>query len=201
MVQPAIDIKPNLDFSIKTDTIKAIMVANLVPRKGILPFLKILAQNNLLPQLKNLQIDLIGSEEIEPEYAQSCLSFIKKNEVLNTIIRYHGQRLPIEIYSLYLQANLFISTSFMETYGMALQEARAFQLPILALKGGNVENHLKNGKNGWLMEDMNKLVLQLIKLTKTPDLLTERQQNIFRQDKQGFYNWQKAAEIFLEQVR
>ena len=33
-------------------------------------------------------------------------------------------------------ATLYLSTSSMETFGMALQEAKAFGLPILALKAG-----------------------------------------------------------------
>ncbi len=178
-------------------TIQAIMVANLVERKGILPFLQLLTNHQYLQQIQNLQIHLIGTSEIEPDYAKSCLTLIDQQPILKKIICYHGQLSPPRVHSLYQKADLFISTAFMETYGMALQEARAFQLPILALKGGNVENHVAHGETGWLVENMENLVHQLFNLVKHPKDLGSTQQYIINHASPQFYDWKAAARQFL----
>jgi len=200
IIPPAIDFQPSRLIRKGTSIVQAIMVANLVERKGILPLLQILAQNQYLHQTQNLKINLIGTSEIEPNYAKSCLALIEQQPRLKKIISYHGQLSPPQVHSLYQKANLFISTAFMETYGMALQEARAFQLPILALKGGNVENHVKSEQTGWLVENMADLVNQLVHLVKQPKDLVNTQQYILNQTSHNFYNWEEAARQFVLQL-
>ena len=200
---PAIDFKPRPNNK-TVPTVKGIMVANLVERKGIFPFLEALAiylETNLPTISKfEIHIDLIGTAEIEPVYAEQCLSLIINHPVLKKIISYHGQLLPQQLYSFYTTANLFISTSFMETYGMALQEARAFQLPILALDCGNVSNHVENLKNGWLMPAIPELIKQLGMLITQPNLVGSMQQKIINRKKEDFYTWEKAARLFIQQL-
>lgn len=197
VVPPAIGFQPPRPVNKSTVNIQAIMVANLVERKGILPFLQILTNNQYLQQTQNLQIHLIGTNEIERDYAKSCLQLIEQNPILKKIISYHGQLSTPQVHSLYQKANLFISTAFMETYGMALQEARAFQLPILALKGGNVENHVDNTRTGWLTENMADIVHQLVNLIKHPKDLVSTQQYIINQPTPNIYNWEAAAKQFV----
>ena len=203
---PKIIIPPAINFQTKKTTetaiskIQVVMVANLVERKGVLPFLQLLASTPFLQQTQNLQLHLIGTSEIEPDYAQACLQLIEKNPSLKKIIYYHGQLSPTQVHSFYQKANLFISTAFMETYGMALQEARAFQLPILALKGGNVENHVENGRTGWLFDKMEDLVQQLANLVKQGDDLSTIQENILHQTTTDFYDWAAAAKDFIRQL-
>jgi len=199
-------IPPAINFQVKQKkqtviaNIQAIMVANLVERKGILPFLQTLANNPHLQQTQNLQIHLIGTSKIAPDYAQACLQTIANHPTLKKIICYHGQLSPPQVHSLYQKANLFISTAFMETYGMALQEARAFQLPILALKGGNIENHIDNKQTGWLVENMVDLVHQLVNLVNQPTDLCSVQQRIIRRTAINFYTWEAAARQFVRQL-
>lgn len=197
VIPPAIDFQPISNLKKIRSNIQAIMVANLVERKGILPFLQILANSQPLQQTQNLQIHLIGTNEIEPDYAKACLQLLEKNKALKKLIFYHGQLSPQQVHSLYQKGNLFISTAFMETYGMALQEARAFQLPILALKGGNVNNHVENGQTGWLVDNMVEVVQQLENLVKQPKDLVQIQQYIVQQTANHFYNWQSAAKQFI----
>ena len=59
-----------------------------------------------------------------------------------------------ELVRKYREAALYLSSSEMETFGMALQEARAFGLPILALEGGYVSRHISVGENGYLFKNI-----------------------------------------------
>ena len=200
VILPAIDFQSTNDLTKSTINIQVVMVANLIERKGILPFLQNLATSSIIKKAKNLKIHLIGTSEIAPIYAQSCLQTIDQHPKLNSIISYHGQLSSHQVHSFYREANLFISTAFMETYGMALQEARAFRLPILALRGGNVANHVANGQTGWLFEDMASLVHQLEKLVKQPTYLTKVQEYIIKKTSNNFYNWDTAAFQFVSEL-
>lgn len=197
VLPPAINFQPIINTKKSTADIQAVMVANLVERKGILPFLKSLVKSPIIQQAKNLQLHLIGTNKMEPNYAEACLQLIEKDPELKKIISYHGQLSSLQVHSFYQEANLFLSTAFMETYGMSLQEARAFRLPILALKGGNVENHVENGRTGWLVDNMSEVVHRLENLVKRPKDLVQIQQCIVQQTSNNFYNWETAAKQFL----
>lgn len=200
VIPPAIDFRPAPIIPKSTQPIKALIVANLVERKGILPFLEKLAISTLGQNSNQLQIYLAGSDEIEKAYAQECLTLIAKNQTLNKIIRYQGQLSSTKLYSFYQQANLFVSTAFMETYGMALQEARSFGLPILALQGGNVGAHIKHGSTGFLVYTMDDLLQQLEVLVRQPDLLEQVQQVIRANGATNFYDWKQAGALLLRQL-
>ena len=107
------------------------MVANLVERKGVFPFLERLKDSFLVNRPNQLQIQLIGTAAIEKGYAQQCLTLLKKNTLLCQIVHYRGQLSSEQLQTYYQASNLFISSAFMETYGMALQEARAFRLSLI----------------------------------------------------------------------
>ena len=187
------------DGSSKPFSINALMVANLVERKGILPFLEYLLKSALLQQNVLLKIHLVGSETIEPIYAQRCLDLLTQNPALKKIVHYHGQLSPTQLHSYYQRSNLFISTAFMETYGMALQEARSFELPILAINGGNVKNHVIEGVTGYLVGDVPLLINQLELMVNAPNLLADLQRNI-NDEIPNFYNWEQASIQLIQRI-
>ena len=199
VIPPAIAFKSTPIFTKNSTPIKALIVANLVERKGILPFLKVLCKSSLLKQNPSIQIHLAGSIDIENDYAQQCLALIATNDFLKKIIHYHGQLSSIQLHFYYKASNLFISTSFMETYGMALQEARTFHLPILALQGGNVGSHILHGSTGYLVTDLDNLVKQLENMVTFPDLLAHLQEYIHN-NTPTFYNWEQAGIQLIHQL-
>ncbi|MFK7979421.1 MAG: glycosyltransferase family 4 protein [Saprospiraceae bacterium] len=199
IILPAIDYFPSNHLIKKTTPIKALMVANLVERKGILPFLERLLDSPLINHSNQLQIQLIGTAAIEKEYAQECLALLKKNEALRQIVHYQGQLSSAQLHSYYQASNLFISTAFMETYGMALQEARAFHLPILGIDGGNVKHHIIEGKTGYLFNDANALINQLERIVYSPNLLAALQRNI-QDETPNFYTWEQAGIQLIQQI-
>lgn len=147
---PALAFAPQ-EREADTHEVRALMVANLVKRKGILPFLEALARKQ--QYFGSFSLTIVGSDEIEPVYAAACRDFVSQHPALAHRVFFTGALLPQKTHRYYRFANLFLSTAYMETYGMALQEARSFRLPILALDGGNAKAHVRTGGNGKLFED------------------------------------------------
>lgn len=199
VILPAIDYLPQNNFLKKTAPIKALIVANLVERKGILPFLESLQHSPLIHPPHQLQIQLIGTAAIEKAYAQQCLALLKKNRPLRQIIHYQGQLSAEQLHFYYQASHLFISTAFMETYGMALQEARAFSLPILGINGGNVKHHIIEGETGYLVDNIDSLICQLERMIASPNLLRDLQRNI-KQQTPIFYNWEQAGIQLIQEI-
>jgi glycosyltransferase involved in cell wall biosynthesis len=138
---------------------------------------------------------------MEINYAQKCLNLISQNTLLQSIIKYHGALSPQDTQQLLSKSHLFISTSFMETYGMALQEARAFSVPILALNRGNVAAHIQEGVNGFLVENMEQLIEKLALLINHPNILNDIQNQILLKEiGKTNYDWTAAAKLFMQQL-
>lgn len=136
-----------------------LMVANLIPRKGILPFLKSLS--SALSADLSFEILIAGSHQLDPEYAEACVKQVNISPYLASRIQFLGEIPPAKMPKLYEQADVFISASSMETFGMALQEARHFGVPILALgsetQGGNISSFFAHENSGQLFQDMQSL--------------------------------------------
>lgn len=180
-------ILPGLDYSFASgtkrfDQVHAIMVANLIERKGILPFLEAL-QNKSNREWK---LSLVGNIEMEQTYAHKCLNLINELEG----VEYLGELPQKEVFELYEKANLFLSTAYMETYGMAIQEAKQAGLPLLLLNGGNACNHLDKDTTGWCCESIDNLVDQFFTFVKQPSLL-DNQSHV-----PSTYVWKDAALLF-----
>lgn len=197
VINPALGFQPKLKTK-SGSSIKAIIVANLVERKGIYPILKAIQKSNIHP--KKCQIQIAGSAELEPGYAKKCLDLISSDKRLLEIIKYLGPCNSEQIQGLYLSSNLFISASFMETFGMALQEAVAYRLPILAIEGGNTIDHVKDGKNGILFVSIDNLLEKLENLSQDNIAFKNMLEQAWRFEKSGKYTWKDAAELFLQQL-
>lgn len=172
VVLPPVPIveKKNNPIPRTSTPINALIVANLIPRKGILPFLKML-KNRVAGEVLDITITIVGETSLDGAYSKACLQYVENANELQRIINIKGPLPPNEITTLYESSNLLISVAGFETFGMALQEAVCYGLPILALKGGNIENHIQEGKNGYVFEQLSDLVVKLIQLTKNPSLL------------------------------
>lgn len=106
-------------------------VSNLVPNKNILPFLRVLEPG--MP----FKIRLAGSAEMDLAYANDCKAEIIR---LKGVVDYLGPQNRFQIKQLLKKSNLFLSTSEFESFGMAIQEARLYALPILAFAKGTGEH-------------------------------------------------------------
>nr|WKN34250.1 glycosyltransferase family 4 protein [Tunicatimonas sp. TK19036] len=196
VVEPGITVSKMAALPRDTGTIRALMVANVVERKGILPWLQQLAQG--LQPTDSFSITIVGRSDIEPQYANRCHQFIREHPLLNRRVQFAGSQPPGQMPLFYQQANLLVSTAMIETFGMALQEARAYQLPILALKGGYSEQHIISGENGYVFEhlpDLRDFFLDMSRDTSKFAILYHRTQ----QQSSTFTSWKETVDSLFQQ--
>jgi hypothetical protein len=111
-----------------------LMVGNLLPVKGYLPFLKLLMEKNI----SNLRFTIIGDETIDRAYATCIRSLINSSEYLKSIGHIADTVQHNRITEYYEENDALISPSFFETFGMAIQEALSYGMEVFAFNGGNV---------------------------------------------------------------
>lgn len=108
-------------------------VATFVPRKGHAVLIEALAGLRELPW----HLVCAGSTERDPTTAEAVARRIAEVGIAERI-RLLGVLEPDAVAALYDEADLYVSPSFYEGYGMALAEALAHGLPIIAADGGAV---------------------------------------------------------------
>jgi glycosyltransferase involved in cell wall biosynthesis len=143
----------------------ALLVGNVVPGKGIAPFLEALATElGAVPPAFVLVI--VGSLEQDPEYAALCRRVVRAHPALQGAVVFASILGPAQVLRAIAQADVFVSASRMESYGMALAEARALGLPLVARRGGNVEAHVEAASGGELFRDDQALAAGLVRLSR-----------------------------------
>jgi len=97
------------------------------------------------------------------------------------------------------EAELLLSASVMESYGMALAEARVAGVPILARAGGNAASHVDASAGGELVASTPELVRACLELARTPARLRERIASA-RLHAPAARSWSEAAREFGGQL-
>jgi glycosyltransferase involved in cell wall biosynthesis len=98
---------------------------------------------------KPVRLLLVGSTTVD-EYEAEVLRAIDALPG-SGLVRMLGRRTDEDVYALYRAADLYVSSSLHEGYGMPLVEAMAFDLPILAHATGGVTETL--GSGGLILDD------------------------------------------------
>lgn len=118
--------------------VRILAVASVTPRKGYEVLADAAAQ--LLrkrPALPAFRIDCFGSTEREPELAGRLRVQIAAAG-LEDIILLHGEADDATLVRAYGVADLFVHAAHFEGYGMAVADALAVGLPVVAAAGGAV---------------------------------------------------------------
>ena len=122
--------------------VRLITVANLLPAKR---------QRELLETLARIDADwewhLAGEAGLDPDYAEGLRERIRQLGLSHRVV-WHGSLPPDELARQMASMDLFVSNSAFESYGMALAEAAAVGLPILATAVGEAERLVVDGKTG-----------------------------------------------------
>ena len=178
--------------------IQALIVSNIIPMKGILEFVKSLKKRGQKIENQPFRLNIVGRTDMNEEYAHACMEVVAHSPILKNTVTFTGPIPHQEMHNYYYQSNLFISPSAMETFGMALQEAKAFHLPILARKGGFIQDHIEQGINGYSFSSVGALTDYLLYLLDYPEAFA-RLQNAAHQYSETLedYSWEDAASIFL----
>jgi glycosyltransferase involved in cell wall biosynthesis len=151
--------------------VRALLVAHLVPGKGVAPFLAALAEH--LAEADDFSLRVVGGSGLDPHYAQRCLELAGAPR-LRDRVKLLGELSPADTLRAMASSNLLISASRMESYGMALAEARGLGLPILARRGGNVANLVEAAAGGELVSDETELAIAGLRLARAPARLRRR---------------------------
>jgi len=173
--------------------VRALLVANLSPAKGLLELIGTLAESMI--SASDLRLTVVGSLEMDADYSEACRRFVDGVAALRTSVDLVGP-LPHEgVLRRMMGSDVVVSASAMESYGMVLAEARALGLPILALRGGNVDSHVGPESGGALFPDIGALVRDLIRLARDRNEL-RRRQGLARSARRT-RSWDEAAVEFL----
>lgn len=191
---PAVELGP----AAAPSPCRALVVANLIPRKGVRELLFALAAQTQPDDAFTL--DIVGRVDIDPLYAETVGRVITRSVTLAERIRWQ----PAVAYDAmgvhYRSASVLLSAASMETFGMALAEARAYGVPILALDGGYARNQFEDGVNGRLFESVDALAAEFLRLVRDPAALQAFIDSARRTATPGPGTWERAARRLLEQL-
>jgi glycosyltransferase involved in cell wall biosynthesis len=178
--------------------LRAVMVGNLIPRKAILEFLR--ALDRLSTEDDSFVIDVVGRTDMDPAYVKACRDLVSTSQHLRRRVHLHGPVPYEQIDRHYGRSSALVSAAKMETYGMALAEARAHGLPIFALDRGHVRNHFTHGENGLLFSSLEDLAEGFLSLARDNRAMAELFARARKQLATGDCTWRAAAARFLEQL-
>jgi glycosyltransferase involved in cell wall biosynthesis len=126
---------------------RILFVGRVCEHKGQLELIRVLKaiQQRLDAPVR---LDLVGSVG-SVEYKRKCCVAADAADVLDAV-EWHGLLEEDELFQAYQNADLFLSFSQHEGFGMPLVEAMAFDLPVMALRRGAIAETL--GVGGWLLD-------------------------------------------------
>jgi glycosyltransferase involved in cell wall biosynthesis len=110
-----------------------ICVATLTARKGHALLLKALAPLTNYPW----QLNCVGST-VRDRKTALVVRNLCRTLGLQHKVRFSGELSPDQLKAAYRQADAFVLASYYEGYGMALSEALAYGLPVIATAGGAI---------------------------------------------------------------
>jgi len=172
--------------------LRALMAGNVIRRKAIVEFLAEVAAR--ASAADEFVIDILGRLDMDEDYAAKCRDLVARFDRFKLF----GAIPYDQMDHWYRTHNLLVSAAKMETFGMALAEARAHGLPVLALDRGHVRNHFTDGENGVLVDSIEALADQFMGLYREPrtmEALFARAQSL----KAGS-DWQAAAARFRDEL-
>jgi len=129
--------KIRLRYNLREETQVWVLPAQLVPRKGIIPFLK------LLEDVKGIMLFILGEGELRREIEQ----LIEEKELPVKLLGFLQQD---DIISYYALADLFVLPTIKDPSPLSPIEALSGGLPLLvSSRIGNLEDVLEENINGW----------------------------------------------------
>ncbi|MEU7057603.1 glycosyltransferase family 4 protein [Streptomyces sp. NPDC046197] len=138
---PGADIAP---LASGTDGVSRLLcVAAVTPRKGQHRLVEALAAVTDLPW----SCVCVGALTQDPEYVAELRGLIREHG-LEDRVRLAGPQAGAELDASYAAADLMVLTSYAETYGMAITEALARGIPVLATDVGGVSEAVGRAPDG-----------------------------------------------------
>ena len=182
---------------IRSFGLRASSIGNVVPGKGLAPLLAALAE--LLAVEDRFELSIVGSLSLDGAYAAHCQRTIASSAALSARVRLLGACSPEQTALVLGQSELLVSASCMESFGMALAEARIAGIPILACAGGNAATHVAADAGGQLVENPRELAAACVALARDPGRV-QRRIGRAREHARPARTWSETAQVLLAQL-
>tara|TARA_B110000196_G_scaffold319262_1_gene336810 strand:- start:1043 stop:2248 length:1206 start_codon:yes stop_codon:yes gene_type:complete len=159
------------ELSLPTNSLLIIMASSILPGKGQLDLIKSL--QSLGEDFSNVHLILAGtpveSSVDSKEYYEKISGYVKDN-YLSDKVHFIGWR--DDIRDILSASNIYVSTSYSESFPDAVREAMLASLPIIVTDVGGTSELVDVNKNGYLFEpgDISKLTEYLKVLIEDKDL-------------------------------
>ncbi|HBZ56467.1 MAG TPA: glycosyltransferase family 1 protein [Syntrophobacteraceae bacterium] len=124
-------------------------VGRFDPIKGVDRLLE--AAHRLRPHL-NLRVVLVGGGGDRAPEDEALRSKCRKLS-MEDCVSFAGRKNHDELADYYRAADVLVLPSHYESFGLVVLEALACGLPVVAMRVGVVEDVIRNGLNGWIVED------------------------------------------------
>ena len=197
VIEPGV-AAPTLPRGRHAEGVNALMVANLIARKGILPWLQSLT--TVLKSTDAFVLTIVGRDDLEPRYAKECRRFVAQHPLLRSKVHFTGALPHRRVEEHYARTRLFVSAARMETFGMALQEAKAYRVPLLTLTGGYAGQHVASEHDGRVFETLAEMADFFVNLVRNPAELVDWQAATVAQPPNIQYGWDTAAQQLIRQL-
>lgn len=144
------------------------------------PHLTILAFNEVLKEIPNAQLRMIGKDG-GGELFEACHILVKALKIEDKV-HFLGIKSPEEVYKEMCNARVFVQHSLTtplngdkEGTPVSIMEAMATGLPIVATKHAGIAELIDNGKNGILVEEFDYLAMakEMIRVCNSDELVVQ----------------------------
>ena len=170
--------------------IKLIFVGRLTPDKGWNFAIDALSK---LPReiLSQIAFIIVGDGNLKDRITQELTELIPNVYLL-------GRVPPNAISSLLINSDIFVTNSEKETRGLAVIEARAAGIPIIAPDAGGISDTVRDCHNGLLYEPHNKedFIAKLVLLISDSNL--RHQLGINNKARKSLLSWQQATDNLID---
>ncbi len=170
----------------KPGPIEAVLVGTVTPRKGLLHLLEAIAE---APPRSPWSLTVLGDMEANPAYTAACQAVAS-----SLPIRFCGALPPADALQTVARASLLLSAARIESYGMAIAEAQACGVPVIARAGGHVERLIERVPTDILVDDVRELTRAFAIVVDTPPRLATMRECSRRNAPQR--SWDDAAREF-----
>ena len=173
---------------------RLLTVANLLPEKGLRPFVEVLRGLRDLPWTWTL----VGDTSLDPGYAASVFRRFQAAG-LTERVTWTGPVAPEALRTWYDRASLFVLPSRFETCSLSTREAMARGLPVVGYRVGGLPENFGDIPVGHLVPPGNPAALRaaLRSLLTDPMARVQRGVAAWRRSR-GFPTWGEAAGRFRE---
>lgn len=191
--EPSLAVKNNVDY-MSEKPLHFATIGRLVPRKGYFDLLGSFARMDD----KKAMLDIMGDGPLFSEMKDE----ISKLGIDNRVVL-HGRVSDQKKYDILRQADIYVSTSHHEGFGICFLEAMYAGLPIIAPNIGGQSDFLASGRNALIVavSDLEKITKAMNQMVSDSNLRREMGENNKRDvEKYLIHNTAKSYELIFEDI-